>query len=221
MAEIHHTTLVPSKLELLRGWLPAQPWYLGSGLPELTRAGGFRLDDPAGAVGLEFLFVADSAGPRPAVYQVPMTYRGAAVPGADAALIGTTEHGVLGRRWIYDGARDPVLVRQLLALVQGRVVAQDQNLSDTTDPSVTAEPGPPAEATASSTTASTTASTGSDPTSELTAITVEVGSAPPIVLELVRVLGADPAEAPRTAYVAANWTEPDGEPARGPIVRVG
>ena len=49
MAEIHHTTLVPSKLELLRGWLPAQPWYLGSGVPDLTRAGGFRLDDPAGA----------------------------------------------------------------------------------------------------------------------------------------------------------------------------
>lgn len=47
MAIIHHTTLSPTKLELLAPWLLKQPWYAGDGrAPELARTGGFRLDDP-------------------------------------------------------------------------------------------------------------------------------------------------------------------------------
>jgi hypothetical protein len=58
MAVIHHTTLTPGKLELLSAWLPSQPWYRDAGrAPELDRAGGFRLDDPAGEVGLEFSYL--------------------------------------------------------------------------------------------------------------------------------------------------------------------
>src|SRR5258707_15658588 len=54
MAIIHDTTLSPSKLELLTSWLPAQPWYLGTGRePELAKAGGVRPDDPRGDVGIE------------------------------------------------------------------------------------------------------------------------------------------------------------------------
>jgi hypothetical protein len=57
VAIIHDTTMSPGKLELLRDWLPARPWYLASGRgPELAKAGGFRLDDPAGEVGIEFVF---------------------------------------------------------------------------------------------------------------------------------------------------------------------
>ena len=49
MAIIHNTTMNPGKLDLLAAWLPAQPWYRQTGQePELARAGGFRLDDPAG-----------------------------------------------------------------------------------------------------------------------------------------------------------------------------
>ena len=49
MAIIHDTTMSPGKLELLAGWLPAQPWYCGAGSePALSKAGGFRLDDPQG-----------------------------------------------------------------------------------------------------------------------------------------------------------------------------
>ena len=44
---------------------------------------------------------------------------------------------MLGRRWVYDGVHDPVLVAQLLALVQGRTEAQAQSTTDTPDPSVT------------------------------------------------------------------------------------
>ena len=140
MAEIHKTTLVPSKVELLRDWLPRQSWYVeGSGEPRLTKVGGFRLDDPAGEVGIEFMFVRDDARPDPVTYQVPMTYRAERLSAAEAALIGRSEHGVLGERWIYDGAQDPVLVAQLLALVQGAAEPQHQSVSDTPEPSVTVE----------------------------------------------------------------------------------
>jgi len=141
MAIVHNTTMNPTKMELLAGWLPAQPWFSGSGRePELTKVGGFRLDDPTGEVGIEFMLVADGSGAQPATYQVPMTYHGRELPGADRRLIGVSEHGVLGRRWIYDGIRDPVLVAQLVAFFQGEVEAQAQSVSRTPDPTVTVQP---------------------------------------------------------------------------------
>jgi len=133
MATIHRTTMAPTKLELLTAWLPRQPWYRGAGSPVLTRAGGFRLDDPAGEVGMENMFVTDDDG---TTYFVPVTYRGAPLAGAEAGLVGTSEHGVLGTRWIYDAAHDPVAVTQLLAFLQGDAEAQHQSESDTPDPSV-------------------------------------------------------------------------------------
>jgi Maltokinase N-terminal cap domain len=137
MATIHHTTLTPSKLDLLTGWLPRQPWYRGTGTPALAKVGGFRLDDPDGEVGIEAMIVADADGTR---YVVPMTYRGGPLDGADDALLGTSEHGVLGRRWIYDAVHDPVAVAQLLALAAGEVEAQHQDVSDTVDHSVRPAP---------------------------------------------------------------------------------
>ncbi|MDQ0835533.1 hypothetical protein QF032_007377 [Streptomyces achromogenes] len=138
MAVIHHTVLKPTKLELLTSWLPTRPWYVGgAGGPEPAKAGGFRLDDRQGEVGIEFMVVTDTVGPHPAAYLVPLTYRGAPLEGAEHALVGTMEHGVLGRRWVYDGCQDPVLVAQLLALIEGRVQAQAQSTSDTPDREVT------------------------------------------------------------------------------------
>ena len=97
MAIIHSTTMSPTKLELLASWLLAQPWYLDQGRePDLARVGGFRLDDPQGEVGIEFMVVTDGSGDRVITYLVPMTYRASALAGADGALIGTAEHGVLG-----------------------------------------------------------------------------------------------------------------------------
>ena len=141
MAIIHKTTLTPTKLELLTAWLPAQPWYADRGrAPALARAGGFRLDDPQGEVGIEFMVVTDGSDDSTVAYLVPMTYRASALEGADGGLIGTTEHGVLGRRWVYDGVSDPVLVGQLVALIQGRAQPQMQSLSNQPDLSVTCEP---------------------------------------------------------------------------------
>ncbi|MFJ8467185.1 maltokinase N-terminal cap-like domain-containing protein [Streptomyces swartbergensis] len=139
MAVIHPTSLQPTKLELLTSWLPSRPWYRGGAAePRLAKAGGFRLDDPRGEVGIEFIVVTDASGPHPTTYLVPLTYRGAPLDGAGHALVGTMEHGVLGRRWAYDGCHDPVLLAQLAALIEGRAQAQDQNISDAPDREVTA-----------------------------------------------------------------------------------
>lgn len=141
MAVIHQTTMVPSKRELLTAWLPTQDWYAGKPEgPSLARVGGFRLDDPAGEVGIEFDVARDDAGAPVTAYLVPMTYRGNQLADADAYLIGTAEHGVLGKRWIYDGTHDPVLLAQLAELIQGRAQAQAQNQSNTPDATVHAVP---------------------------------------------------------------------------------
>lgn len=83
------------------------------------------------------MVVADTAGQEPVAYLVPLGYRGAALEGVPGeALIGTSEHGVLGTRWIYDGAHDPVVLAQLRALLGGEAKPQQQSVSDTPDPTV-------------------------------------------------------------------------------------
>lgn len=108
MALLHATELTPSKLELLAEWMPRQPWFGGGALEQ---TGSFRLDDPAGEVGIEGLIL--RAGNR--TYHVPMTYRAAPLEGG--RLIGTMVHGVLGDRWAYDATSDPVY-----ASVLGRTI---------------------------------------------------------------------------------------------------
>ncbi|WP_299441342.1 maltokinase N-terminal cap-like domain-containing protein [uncultured Phycicoccus sp.] len=138
MAELHHdATITPSKLELLEEWMGAQRWYAAKGSrPRLRLLARWRLDDPAGEVGIETLVVADESGDEPVVYQVPFTYRGEPLASADHALVGTMEHSVLGRRWVYDAPHDPVYATQLLELVQGRVRAASSLESDAVEESV-------------------------------------------------------------------------------------
>jgi len=206
MAVIHHTTLTPGKLELLSAWLPTQPWYRDAGrAPELDRAGGFRLDDPDGEVGLEFMAVTDAVSGT--AYHVPLTYRAQALPGVDRALITTAEHGVLGRRWVYDGAYDPVLVAQLTALLQGQAEPQAQRISHTPDPSVTTGP-PLADTPLTITGAATVASTGEG--TELR-VPVTTGTA---VLQIIRVLQPGDGHG-GGAGVSATWEQPGGTQARG------
>jgi len=108
MALLHQAELRPSKIELLGGWVPAQSWFIGEEGAALSSVGAFRFDDPAGEVGVETLLVRAGTGP---VLQVPVTYRGAPLEGAEEFLMGTMEHSVLGSRWVYDAVGDPVYLQ--------------------------------------------------------------------------------------------------------------
>ncbi|WP_433207968.1 maltokinase N-terminal cap-like domain-containing protein [Nocardia sp. CA-107356] len=199
----------PDKLELLTAWLPTRRWYPDSGrTPELTKVGGFRLDDPAGTVGIEFMLVTDGAGPEALTYHLPLTYRGAPLDGADDALIGTSMHGVLGQRWIYDGTRDPVAVAQVVALLAGRVRAQAQSESDTPDPSVIVTVGEFAYA------ASELVSTN-DGLSH-TDITVNGGT-----IVISRWVSDSVGTSAARAQVAVPWQLGDGSTARGVVLAIG
>ncbi|MER5752985.1 1,4-alpha-glucan branching protein [Streptomyces sp. NPDC002088] len=206
MAIIHHTTLKPTKLELLTTWLPTRPWYVGDGAPELTKAGGFRLDDPEGEVGIEFMVAVDTSGPEPTAYLVPLTYRGAPLAGAEHALVGTMEHGVLGPRWAYDGCHDPVLYAELLALIEGRAQAMAQSITDTPDHEVAR---------------SCTGSGFPSPAWPVTVTDDQDGTELPApdgaALRLNRVLQPTAPDTPpqgATGHVAGAWQSPDGTRAR-------
>ncbi|GAB2942048.1 hypothetical protein GCM10027280_33300 [Micromonospora polyrhachis] len=90
--------------------MPGQDWYQESASGEPVRVAAYRFDDPAGEVGIETVLVQAGDGP---IHQVPMTYRGAPLEEADGWLIGTTDHSVLGPRWVYDACGDPVYVAAL------------------------------------------------------------------------------------------------------------
>ena len=117
MAVIHRAQLRPTKLEALSRWLPRQPWSGVAEDDELVQVARFRFDDPAGEVGVETLLVGVGGGP---VLQAPLTYRGAPLAGAEEFLVTTMEHSVLGPRWVYDAAGDPVFADVLRrAIVTG------------------------------------------------------------------------------------------------------
>ena len=113
VAILHRATLTPTKPEIVATWLDRQPWG-GSG--ELDVIGSYRLDDPDGAVGVEAIIVRRGSS----LLQVPMTYRGEPLGGAEAHLIGTMHHSVLGKRWIYEAASDPVAVACFARALSGQ-----------------------------------------------------------------------------------------------------
>lgn len=114
MAVHHPATIVPTKLELLQAWVPQQPWVGAADASSLTRVGSYRFDDPDGEVGMETHLLGTADGQ---VLQVPLTYRGVPLPGADEALVTTMTHSTLGRRWVYDACYDRVYVTALAATI--------------------------------------------------------------------------------------------------------
>ncbi|CAN5236330.1 hypothetical protein BH09ACT2_BH09ACT2_05500 [soil metagenome] len=123
MALLHRAELRPSKLELIAAWAPTQPWFAAGTTAALTNLASFRFDDPAGEVGIETILLGVDDG---SVLQIPLTYRAAPLAEAAESLIGTTEHSVLGRRWVYDGTGDPVyLAAVAAAAITGGVQADE------------------------------------------------------------------------------------------------
>lgn len=114
MGLVHHTASIsPTKQELAEAWIPTRTW--GADRTVVEKIAEYRIDDPAGEVGVEtILWRLDDD----AICQVPFTYRPAPLDGADAHLIGTTEHSALGRRWVYDGCGDPVWATGLVQAIR-------------------------------------------------------------------------------------------------------
>jgi hypothetical protein len=113
VAIIHRANIAPTKQELATAWLDRQSLG-GSGDVEML--GSYRFDDPEGHVGIEALLVRRAGE----VFHLPFTYRGAPLTGAEAHLITTMEHSVLGRRWVYEAAGDPVALACYDAALAGR-----------------------------------------------------------------------------------------------------
>lgn len=128
MAHLHHSEIIPSKLEVAAAWLRARPWFVGGAAAhdepggrdaaaDIEKIAAFRFDDPDGRVGIETMFLSVGGGP---VLQVPLTYRDAPLDGGEPWLLGTMEHSVLGTRFVYDALGDPAYLRALAtAALQG------------------------------------------------------------------------------------------------------
>ena len=112
MGIVHRATLTPSKQEIVEGWLPSRGWAAGRRIAE--KVAEYRLDDPAGEVGVETILWRLDDG---AVVQTPLTYRAEPLAGADEHLITTTRHSALGERWVYDGCGDPVWASTLASAI--------------------------------------------------------------------------------------------------------
>lgn len=112
MGIVHRATLTPSKQEIVERWLPSRSWAVGRTISE--KVAEYRYDDPEGEVGVETLLWRADDG---TLLQTPLTYRAEPLAGAEEHLITTTEHSVLGERWVYDGCGDPVWASTLTAAI--------------------------------------------------------------------------------------------------------
>ena len=113
MGIVHHTaTLSPTKQDLVEAWLPSRSWAEGRHVA--AKVAEYRFDDPDGEVGVETILWRTDDG---TVLQTPLTYRAAPLDGAEAHLVGTTDHSVLGRRWVYDGCGDAVWASTLADVI--------------------------------------------------------------------------------------------------------
>lgn len=112
MGLVHHTaTLTPTKQELAEAWLPSRSWAPDGPLQKVAE---YRFDDPEGEVGVETILWRTGDG---SLLQVPFSYRAQPLDGAEDFLVGTSDHSVLGKRWVYDGCADPVWAATLTTTV--------------------------------------------------------------------------------------------------------
>jgi hypothetical protein len=113
VAILYQAKLVPSKVELIASWLPGQSWVEGADVSEISTVGAFRFDDPDGEVGIETHLLKTADG---LTLQVPLTYRAAPLA-SGSFLVGTLQHSVLGKRWVYDGCGDVTYLTAIVSTI--------------------------------------------------------------------------------------------------------
>lgn len=125
MAIIHRAQLTPDKQEIITSWLARQPWSGVAAGDSIELVGSFRFDDPDEQIGIETHIVRRADG---RILQVPLTYRGAPLEGAEDHLAAEMEHSVLGHRWVYDATGDPVYATVLAGTILRGQAGADQFL---------------------------------------------------------------------------------------------
>lgn len=132
MSDIFAADLSPTKPQAVAALLTVR-FSTAITAEDVRMLTSFRFDDPAGEVGCETHIVAVTLPDRrDLVVQVPLTYRGAPLDGApQEALVTTMDHSVLGDRWVYDAAHDPIYVTELLlAITDAGSAAQQFAVAD-------------------------------------------------------------------------------------------
>jgi hypothetical protein len=123
---------------------------------------------------------------------------------------------MVGRRWIYDGTHDPVLVAQLVALIQGDSDGQAQSLSNTPDQTVVSQPVTIGHLAVIESAVAANGSQGTD-------LRIKIADAhgtrgDDLMVRVNRILQPDNGAAARDggqAHAAAAWRLPDGTQIRG------
>lgn len=107
---------------VLAPWISRQRWFANKGtIPDLEEIGSFALESESPGVQIVTHLLLDRTPGKPALYQVPLTYREAPLPLSPALV------GVLDGVYVYDGPHDPDYAAALLAMIaSGREAVGDR-----------------------------------------------------------------------------------------------
>ncbi len=99
-----------ASLDFLAPWMTGQRWFANKGaLPVLEEIGSWEYASPEPGVRVVTHLLLDHTVGKPALYQVPLTYRPAALP---VGLVGEFEGS-----FVHDGPHDPAYTAALLAFI--------------------------------------------------------------------------------------------------------
>ncbi|MGV8896636.1 MAG: maltokinase N-terminal cap-like domain-containing protein [Rhodoglobus sp.] len=99
-------------LEFLSPWMTRQRWFANKGAtPILEQIGTWTLQPAEGAARVVTHLLLDHTVGKPALYQVPLTYRREPLNNS-LALVGEFEG-----EWVYDGPYDPAYTQSLLDII--------------------------------------------------------------------------------------------------------
>lgn len=120
----HDATALPASLAR---WISSQRWFANKGsLPQLEEIGSWQFDSASPDIRVvTHLFIDHTVG-KPALYQVPLSYRKAEAPGLEYALVGHSEGD---EPWfVYDGPHDPAYANALLEFIVGEREADGKRM---------------------------------------------------------------------------------------------
>ena len=103
----------PAEPGFLAPWMVRQRWFANKGTPPaLEEIGRFEFPNADPGVAIVSHLLLDHTAGKPALYQVPLTYRSAPLTGRESAMV-----GMLGPIFVYDAPHDPAYTAALLSFM--------------------------------------------------------------------------------------------------------